>query len=201
MHKNTMVTSAVKLRRRDSYSEITNQKSDFLIRQRQTDRQTPFIPWDRICLDCSYTKVWMIKKITFKPVSVKNRLIRNLDALECKKRIVAPVMEIGMPAFDKRRRRVLHQIGHTWVWHRFCCAEGGLLGLQLSLENVLDKIVVGTGGSWFLRTDEQLIMVKSSKCPGSFSKSAGGLFTVTVYSDFTPNQRVDGRVSNWKKNH
>lgn len=84
----------------------------------------------------------MIKKITFKPVSIKNRLIRNLDALECKKRIVAPVMEIGMPAFDKRRRRVLHQIGHTWVWHRFCCAEGGLLGPQLSLENVLDKIVV-----------------------------------------------------------
>ena len=83
-----------------------------------------------------------MKKITFKPVSVKNRLIRNLDALECKKRIVAPVMEIGMPAFDKRRRRVLPQIGHTWVWHRFCCAEGGLLGPQLSLENVLDKIVV-----------------------------------------------------------
>ena len=55
----------------------------------------------------------MMKKITFKPVSVKNRLIRNLDALECKKRIVAPVMEIGMPAFDKRRRRVLPQIGHT----------------------------------------------------------------------------------------
>ena len=47
----------------DSYSKITNQKSDFLIRKRETDKQTPFISSrDRICLDCSYTKVWMIKK-------------------------------------------------------------------------------------------------------------------------------------------
>ena len=60
---------------------------------------------------------------------------------------------------------------------------------------MLDKIVVVlvvagfyarmSSSSWLNRPNVQ-----------EASKSAGGLFTVTVYSDFTPNQRVDGRVSN-----
>ena len=103
------------------------------------------------------------------------------------------VMEIGMPFYKRRRREYSNQIGHTPECDIvFVCGGRSKNSKTLSVECVGQDC----GGSWFLRTDEQLIMVKSSKCPGSFSKSAGGLFTVTVYSDFTPNQRVDGRVSN-----
>ena len=91
--------------------------------------------------------------------------------MECKKRIVALfVMEIGMLFLTKEEEcSTTPNRSHLSVTSFLLCRGRSSWPATLSVECVGQDCGSGsTGGSWFLRTDEQLIMVKSSKCPGSF---------------------------------